>query len=353
MSPLRILWYPKLYREVLENPNKIFATSTRMRAYNFHQGIKDKPDIKSEILGWPNKSFFPWKHDVLVIQKRIPTGSLAFQLCLSPNLFVVQDLCDPIRADLAQQIHKYANLIITSNHELTNDVIKKGARIPVVTVLDNHDANPNRVKIHEKKDRMRVSWYGIGENYYWHIKPMQDVFSQAFVDFRWTSGEDPKWKNEWAFQNGVKMEMDPEEAWRRADSWQEFIFQTDVGVVPVMEHIKSPHKILNYMAYGIPVICTPTDSHSRIVRHGENGFLAKDREDWIKYLDILRNPETRAAMGKKARETALVAYSLQSISDQYLETIRSHLHQKKLGVSTLGKKIQYAASHLRYSSVDS
>jgi len=334
----KILWYPKKWKTIIENPNVVFATTNRMRAYNFHENIKDKPEVQSEICGYTMKSANPDDFDIIVFQKFIPSHKMALKLALSGNKLVVMDICDPVDRKSVKRYRYFADLVITSNHELTEDTLKKNIIIPIETVIDNHDSNPEWVKTYEQKDKLRVTWYGVAVNFFSFIKPMRSLLDNDSVEFRWTCKDDPRWNNEWGFERGIEMEMDWRDAWRREDSWQHFIFNSDVGIVPVHEAIKSPHKILNYMAYGIPVICSPTDSHTRIIRHGENGFLASSDEEWKKYLDLLRDPQLRSRIGVEARKTALEEYSIQNISDQYYRILMKYYEQKITSERTLKQK---------------
>jgi len=83
------------------------------------------------------------------------------------------------------------------------------------------------------------------------------------------------------------------------------------------------------MAYGIPVVCTPTDAHKRIITHGENGFFASTEHEWEKYLHLLIDPETRARIGANGRKRVLEKFSASNIANSYLQTLIKHLERKK------------------------
>jgi glycosyltransferase involved in cell wall biosynthesis len=65
------------------------------------------------------------------------------------------------------------------------------------------------------------------------------------------------------------------------------------------------------MCVGLPVIATPIPSYEPIIEHGRNGFLARSRQEWIEYLNVLRDPTLRKSIGEQARESVLRRYSMQ------------------------------------------
>jgi len=340
---MRILWYPKKWRQILDNPELIYQTTNRMRAYNFHEIIKREPGVQSEIMGHTLKEARPEDFDVVVFQKEIHSRALGMQICTSPRAISVWDIADPIGAPVARSSHRLANLVIASNHELAEDVVSKGARAPVETVVDNHDANPAWIKQHTKSTGLLMTWYGIGVNYFRFIKSMREQIDLDFLEFRWACGENTEWNDEWGFTEGVEMEMDWREAWASESSWQRFIFDSDIGIVPVANDIKSPHKILNYMAYGIPVVCSPSDSHRRLITHGENGFFASTSLEWQTCLEKLKDPSLRSRIGARARETALVDYGVEATARKYHQLLKAHLELKRQGERSMSKKLSHFA----------
>ena len=65
--------------------------------------------------------------------------------------------------------------------------------------------------------------------------------------------------------------------WKICD-WQKMLAQADIGIVikPPEDDIqrrKPSNKVLSYMAAGLPVVCTPTESDKLIMEHGKNRFF--------------------------------------------------------------------------------
>ncbi len=77
----------------------------------------------------------------------------------------------------------------------------------------------------------------------------------------------------------------------------------DVGLAPAPDsewnRYKSFVKVLLYMAVGLPVVASALGLPCRIIRDGENGFLARITDDWIeKLLILIRDPDLRRRMGQ-------------------------------------------------------
>jgi glycosyltransferase involved in cell wall biosynthesis len=88
-----------------------------------------------------------------------------------------------------------------------------------------------------------------------------------------------------------------------------------IGIMPLVdqhwERGKCGYKLIQYMACGLPVVASPVGVNSEIVRHGVDGFLASNDEDWTRAIDqLLANPALRADMGRAGRARIAERYSL-------------------------------------------
>ena len=69
-------------------------------------------------------------------------------------------------------------------------------------------------------------------------------------------------------------------------------------------------KALQYMALGVPTVCSPVGVNSEIIRDGENGLLASTDDEWVEKLSgLLRSAGERARLGRAGRETVEARYS--------------------------------------------
>ena len=88
----------------------------------------------------------------------------------------------------------------------------------------------------------------------------------------------------------------------------------DVGIMPMPDDLwargKCACKALQYMALGIPVVCSGVGVVNEIIQDGVNGFLANSEEEWIeKLVRLLRDPHLRQDMGMKGRQTVESRFS--------------------------------------------
>jgi glycosyltransferase involved in cell wall biosynthesis len=88
----------------------------------------------------------------------------------------------------------------------------------------------------------------------------------------------------------------------------------DVGVMPLPDDQwsrgKCGLKALQYMALGIPTLCSPVGVNSDIIQDGQNGFLAATDAEWVEKLSrLLRSPELREQIGMAGRRTVETQYS--------------------------------------------
>jgi len=339
-SKNKLLWFSKRWNKLEKNPEVILRTTNRMRVFNFHEIIKENHNVESVIYGLQNKPININNYNIFIFQKTIPSIKLALFLSSQPSRLVIFDICDPFSKNfIKNRAHYLCDLIVTSNEELSKYTKDQGAKVRVKTILDSHEVINSLQKKHINKEKINVSWYGVGVNYFSFIKRFKNIFDNRFIEFSWASGENKKWINEWGFTKGINMELDWRTAPKEKESWQKFLLKSDVGIVPVYDAIKSPHKILNYMALGIPVICSPTDSHKRIIKHGINGFFASTDEEWNQYLNLLHNYKLRKKIGRAAIDTARENYSVETTANRYLDLIIENISNKKKAKLPINKRI--------------
>ncbi len=85
-----------------------------------------------------------------------------------------------------------------------------------------------------------------------------------------------------------------------------------------------PTAILEAMACGKPVVSTATCSIPSFIKHGENGFLTNDEEEFRGYIQqLLDNKDLREKIGQSARETVLDVFSEQKYIDSWNKVFRN------------------------------
>ena len=116
----------------------------------------------------------------------------------------------------------------------------------------------------------------------------------------------------------------------RAETEVEDLRKLDIGLAPapVTEWNKRKFfmKVVQYMALGIPPICSRIGSNPEVVEHGRTGFLADGPRDWTESIErLVGNAELRAEMGMRAAEVAHSEYTLQANADRIVSAFRAAL----------------------------
>lgn len=89
----------------------------------------------------------------------------------------------------------------------------------------------------------------------------------------------------------------------------------DIGIMPLPDDEwargKCGFKALQYMALGIPTVCSPVGVNSKIIHDEENGLLAATEDQWIdKLTRLLQSRSLRERLGTAGRATVEAEYSM-------------------------------------------
>lgn len=108
------------------------------------------------------------------------------------------------------------------------------------------------------------------------------------------------------------------------------ISESDIGIMPLentyWEKGKCGFKLIQYMACGLPVIASPSPANNEIIKHGENGFIANNINEWEKcLLQLLNNKSLRNNMGKISRELIENKYTYQVQCRKYMYLLKEEM----------------------------
>ncbi len=100
----------------------------------------------------------------------------------------------------------------------------------------------------------------------------------------------------------------------------------DIGLMPLPDDNgtrgKCGCKALQYMALGIPAVCSPVGVNCDIIQHGCNGFLPETPQDWTNTLDkLVADARLRQQTGMAGRSTADSEYSLREVVSRLAELL--------------------------------
>jgi L-malate glycosyltransferase len=170
------------------------------------------------------------------------------------------------------------------------------------------------------KDQIIIGWSGShSTSKYLHL--LDDVLIDLSLtcNFKLVVMGDSSFKID-----GVNVEAIP---WK--EEYEIDVIKTfDIGVYPLPDEEwvlgKSGLKALQYMALGIPTVATAIGTIFRIIKHSENGFLAKDAIEWKFALQsLIVNEELRKKIGVNGSLTVEENYSVNNTKSIYLSILNS------------------------------
>ena len=103
--------------------------------------------------------------------------------------------------------------------------------------------------------------------------------------------------------------------------------QFDIGVMPLVdsewERGKCGFKLIQYLALGIPAVCSPVAVNTEIIHHGENGFHASNEAEWYEGIkSLLQDKALRKRFGENGRKKILDHYSVKSQEEKFINLFR-------------------------------
>ncbi len=125
------------------------------------------------------------------------------------------------------------------------------------------------------------------------------------------------------------------EKWRFERKFELFV-DFDIGVMPLEDNpvnrAKEGFKIKEYMAAGLPVVCSPVGYNLRLVEHEITGLFATDEDDWVDCLTrLVDNAALRRRLGEAGREMVLERYDLPHLVER-LATLLQDVAQEHAAV---------------------
>ncbi|MBU4149936.1 MAG: glycosyltransferase family 4 protein [Candidatus Omnitrophica bacterium] len=117
--------------------------------------------------------------------------------------------------------------------------------------------------------------------------------------------------------------------WILPDKIPDHLSRIDIGLLPLTQETrfnkaKSPTKLFEYMAMAKPTVSSNIGEASCIIKNGYNGFLAKTKERFMEDMErLIRDPDLRKDMACKARKTVEEKYSLDVLTKQLSEILKT------------------------------
>jgi glycosyltransferase involved in cell wall biosynthesis len=122
---------------------------------------------------------------------------------------------------------------------------------------------------------------------------------------------------------GVRVEKRP---WRKETEVAD-LRSFDVGIMPLNSdpfyRAHLGHKMIQYMAVGIPVVASHTEINATVVEDGVNGFLVKDDAEWVARLSqLLEDRVLRDRLGQAGRQLVETRFALEKQAQTLANVLR-------------------------------
>ncbi|MBN1952643.1 MAG: glycosyltransferase family 4 protein [Bacteroidales bacterium] len=216
-------------------------------------------------------------------------------------------------------IMKSARHIICGSKYLENYTLKYNQRVSLIPTV----VSENRYsRLRKEEDDFIIGWIG---SYYTSsslllIKEILRDFSSEYPCKIKLIGVNEKVFREFKGMGAERIIWSPE-------TEKEVLPQFDVGIAPLEDtpfnRGKCAFKIIQYMASGSAVICSPIQANGEVVLDGVTGFHASAPETWeISLKRLYLNREELAGMKQKSWERFKASYSLEGVLPVYLEIFK-------------------------------
>lgn len=114
--------------------------------------------------------------------------------------------------------------------------------------------------------------------------------------------------------------------WVPLGSHPAVVYQIDIGCCPlnndVFSRSKSPVKWMESAMVGAPCVVSPT-VYGNYVQHGATGFVARTKQEWIRYLErLIQKPRLRQEIGRAARGHVLTHLNIHDKASLWMQAYR-------------------------------
>lgn len=226
-------------------------------------------------------------------------------------------------------ICRISNHVVVGNSWLADYARQYNSRVSVIpTSIDTGHYQP---AIRPRSNgRVIVGWTGssTSQTYLEVFAPvLKELMARRDVEIRVISNREP-------LLPGIPYQ------WR---SWSpetevEELSQLDIGIMPMPDEEwargKCALKALQYMAGGIPTICTAIGANCEVIQSGENGLLATTSDEWLSQLErLIDDAGLRSRLGIAGRKTVEDRYSMHRSAELFAQVVRSVISDQRAKTS--------------------
>ena len=160
-------------------------------------------------------------------------------------------------------------------------------------------------------NELTIGWVGLSDGFVYlrHIQPALQELARLFPGLKLRVISDKPLQLDGVTVENVEWQLEREQA---------NLSSFTIGIMPLTDTLwtrgKCGYKILQYMAAGIPSVSSAVGANVDIVTDGENGFLARKTEEWVRLIATLADdPVLRKKFALKGRQLVENRYSLDRV----------------------------------------
>jgi len=235
----------------------------------------------------------------------LPTGSL-FGINIRPGSFCLEGIV------------RNADFVTVNGHYLLSYVRTFNKKATIIN--DPIDCELFSPKPKTRHSKIVIGWEGVPLHHYENltilIKPLGRLAKEFDIKFKIISYlGDLRVKQMFSkLEKFIEVDYGLKQ-WVPMNKLSELMSDFDIMVAPLQKTFwyegKSALRVGIGMAMGIPVVASPVGEQKYVIKHGVNGFLARNEEEWYQYLrTLIEDSKLRTTIERRGRETAEKELSL-------------------------------------------
>ncbi|MCP5004194.1 MAG: glycosyltransferase, partial [Planctomycetes bacterium] len=223
---------------------------------------------------------------------------------------------------------KFGNMVTSSDYVIAGNAFLMDKTIPysksVMTIPSPIDMSLYSQKDYSKNgDTLTLGWIGAhGSIHYMEkMRPLFETLGKKYNNVKLKVVCDIFFDCE-----NIVVEK---KLWSEQDEVKD-IQSFDIGLMPLVNdpwsHGKCGLKILQCLAAGVPVVCSPFGINREIVTDGVHGIWAETQDEWLEKIEILiSDKDLRERMGREGRKKVSRDYSLETHAPRMLNLFKQLL----------------------------
>jgi len=337
---MRVHFFTKGNKDAGSSRQRAFLIAEELNKKGIRSVVHHPPLILTSRTPWPKKFRLIWqylriffnikKEDVIYLQRTIYNKYFLILIVLYKLIFkrkMIFDFDDaiylhsPIKTKLLTRL---SDAVIAGSHALDKWAKKYNKKVFLIPTsvsffLYNRYSRLRRLR----NEKFIIGWMGNAPAHYENLKILVPVFKELVkknLSFKFilvgALGE-PKIYRLFRNIKGLDIEIIDSLNWSNPEVIPKTIQSFDIGLMPLIDtewnRGKCAFKAVEYMACGVPAICSPVGENNYLIQDGINGFLADSTEEWVDKIEILhKDLKLIDKLGRRAQETIKNNYSFET-----------------------------------------